>query len=279
MIQIEKDLSKVPVKLANKKTDFNKTVANKKYEGESYKVVQKDLIDLYNDKCGYCETSLKNNFRAVEHYRPKDNNLNIKKCDASYAYYWLALSWSNLILSCSYCNSNKGSCFDIINKSKRVSYNNETFEITHSITEQYNKEEEPLLFHPEIDKLEGLILFDTSGKIELTSERVKYTVETCKLNRDDLIELRYPILKTFKDNLTDIYNDIKDDKKLTFQQKLNHFKREIVNFSKLANDDKSDFLVWRKYILKNYQTFVFHPTNKIFNAILRLAFLKFLPKN
>lgn len=279
MIHIEKDLSKVPVALTNKKTDFENAVTNKKYKGESYNVVQQDLIDLYNDKCGYCETLLKNNFRAVEHYRPKNNNPKVSKCDASYGYYWLALSWSNLILSCSYCNSFKGSCFNIKNQSKRVSYKNETFEEIHLITEQYNKEEEPLLLHPEIDNPEDLISFDTNAEVKLTSKRVKYTVETCNLNRKDLIELRYPILKSFKDNLMDIYNDIKDDKELTFQQKLNHFKREIISFSKLANNDKSNFLAWRRYILKNYQIFLFHPTNKNFNAILKLVFLKFIPKN
>ncbi len=277
MIHVKKDLSKVPDKLTKKKADFENTIINKKYSKESYKVVQKDLIDLYHDKCAYCETSLKNNFRAVEHYRPKGSDVD-SKCDASYGYYWLALSWSNLVLSCSYCNSNKGCCFDIKNQSKRIAYKNECFKDLHTITKQYNEQEKPLLFHPEIDNPEEFISFDTNSKIKLTDERVKYIVKICKLNRDDLIELRYPILKTFKDNLIEIFNDIRYDKELSSQQKLNSFKREIINFSKKANDNKSDFLAWRKFILKNYQTFLFHPTESNYNTIIKLAFLKFLPK-
>jgi uncharacterized protein (TIGR02646 family) len=272
MIHITKDLSKVPTKLTDKKTDFENAITSKKYQKESYKVVQKNLIDLYNDKCAYCETSLKNNFRAVEHYRPKNSNVKIfRKCDTTHGYYWLALSWSNLVLSCSYCNSYKGCCFDIKNTAKRVGFNNETFETIHAITKQYNKDEEPLLIHPEIDKPEAFIAFDINGKIKKNNPRISYTVDICKLNRDDLIELRMTILNEFRKKLNTSFNTFEASK----SRNLISFQAGIKDFFCGANSNKSSFTAWRRYILKNHKQFLFKDDNEHFNTIVELALFKY----
>ena len=220
MIFVTKDLSKIPTDLVKKKKDFKTTIKNTEYKGQSYKVVKNELINIYHDKCAYCETDLKNNLRAVEHYRPK-NSSDWNKCNASFGYYWLALSWSNLLLSCTYCNSNKNSCFDI--QSKRATYNHEIFEQAHHLAKQYNQQEKPLLLHPEIDNPELLIHFDKQGVPYSKDKRMKKTIEICKLGRKDLIDLRMSILNEFRKRLKISFNAFEANTRLKKEERLIFF--------------------------------------------------------
>jgi uncharacterized protein (TIGR02646 family) len=94
------------------------------YDGR-YKVkdIKETLENIYHKKCAFCEKKLLDTSRAIEHFRPKKANNRIKKCDASFGYYWLAFAWDNLLLACGQCNSPKGSCFDI---EHRASYSGQT---------------------------------------------------------------------------------------------------------------------------------------------------------
>lgn len=270
MIFVFKDISQVPTVLAKREKDFTTSISKMKYTGDSYKVVKDELIKIYHDKCAYCETILKNNLRAVEHYRPK-NSANLKKCDASFGYYWLALSWSNLLLSCTYCNSNKNSCFDTDNQSNRVSYNNEKFEKIHQLTVKYNEQEKPLLIHPEIDNPEKFICFDHKGEVSSKNKRMSKTIEICKLNRDDLIDLRMTILNEFRKKLKTSFNAFEASK----TRNLVFFQAEIEDFFCKANSNKSSFTAWRRYILKHYKQFLFKDDNERFNTIIELALFKY----
>ncbi len=80
----------------------SKTINNKEFTAKNvdtfnerykYEDIKEKLINIYNDKCAYCES--KERRLQVEHFRPKSK------------YYWLAYSWDNLLLSCSACNSKK----------------------------------------------------------------------------------------------------------------------------------------------------------------------------
>jgi hypothetical protein len=71
------------------------------YDGR-YKVkdIKETLENIYHKKCAFCEKKLLDTSRAIEHFRPKKANNRIKKCDASFGYYWLAFAWDNLLLAC-----------------------------------------------------------------------------------------------------------------------------------------------------------------------------------
>jgi hypothetical protein len=70
--------------------------------------VKQQLAVLFHNKCAYCES----NYAAVitgdvEHYRPKGR---IKASDKKAiwpGYYWLALTWENLLTSCKICNEKR----------------------------------------------------------------------------------------------------------------------------------------------------------------------------
>lgn len=62
--------------------------------------VQQTLRNDFAWKCAYCEKQLEKGSFEVEHYRPKGG---VAGCDHP-GYWWLALSWTNLLPTCAGCN-------------------------------------------------------------------------------------------------------------------------------------------------------------------------------
>lgn len=65
--------------------------------------VTSSLRTLFHDKCAYCETDVGDDM-DVEHFRPKGGVTE----DATHpGYWWLALTWDNLLPSCTPCNQSR----------------------------------------------------------------------------------------------------------------------------------------------------------------------------
>jgi uncharacterized protein (TIGR02646 family) len=62
--------------------------------------VQQALRKDFAWKCAYCEKQLEKGSFEVEHYRPKGG---VSGC-AHPGYWWLALTWTNLLPTCAGCN-------------------------------------------------------------------------------------------------------------------------------------------------------------------------------
>jgi len=62
--------------------------------------VQQALRNDFAWKCAYCEKQLEKGSFEVEHYRPKGG---VSGCDHP-GYWWLALTWTNLLPTCAGCN-------------------------------------------------------------------------------------------------------------------------------------------------------------------------------
>ncbi len=79
-----------------------------------YKSVRAELNACHRGKCCYCEVRFDDRkpqaYPEVEHWRPQSN------------YYWLAYSWDNLLLSCSFCNRTKGDQFPLADPAMRATY-------------------------------------------------------------------------------------------------------------------------------------------------------------
>jgi len=219
------------------------------------KLVKNTLKELYDYKCAYCESFIKNSYGEIEHYRPK-KSLDLKKCDSTKAYYWLAFSWDNLLPCCKKCNIPKSNCFDIFDT--RVDYNNETLEELHKSLQSYNRIEKPKLLHPEIDVFEDDIVFDHKGFMSSDNEKVIYTSTICDLNRKNLREAREKIftkyLNLLKKNLALMIEleEVTDNFKLL----LKSFKLYIVDELK---DDKSinqEYSLVSYYIYNNFEHFL-----------------------
>jgi uncharacterized protein (TIGR02646 family) len=88
------------------------------------KAVKDKLVASHHGKCCYCETKIETPYADlhVEHWRPKlSSRQGRKQKSIRPGYYWLAYSWDNLLLSCSFCNrDNKRDLFPLKNPAKRA---------------------------------------------------------------------------------------------------------------------------------------------------------------
>jgi len=184
---------------------FIKNIADNKHStGSVYsddKSDKKDSIkwtlkEIYHQKCAFCESKLTNDYGDIEHYRPKNKSeKESKDCDKGKSYYWLAFGWDNLLPACKRCNGKKSNCFDIDGEYKE--YEGESLEDLHLVTQKYNEVEKPKLIHPEYDRFEKDIVFDSEGKMRSDNERVAYTIRVCDLNRENLVGSREEIVTDF----------------------------------------------------------------------------------
>lgn len=263
MIKVDKDLSDIPDILTphpsngvSRKGVFEANIKAGAYiDGKnSYKVesVRKKLEKIYHLKCAYCETSLLDAPRHIEHYRPKD------------IYYWLAYSWDNLLLACHKCNSIKGSKFPV--KNSRAKYCGESFEDIHNLGESYDRLEEPLIINPEKEDVLELIYFDKNGKIYSDDERVKYTIESaCRLNRHELLQKRASLINDFNNIIKEHYFLYVKNSDIT---------RFIPDIKKFILDCKKekDFYALRYFVINNSDIFF---ENKPLQVIVKRLFKKF----
>jgi uncharacterized protein (TIGR02646 family) len=67
--------------------------------------VRPALTAMFNGKCAYCESPVSGSSQTdIEHYRPKGG---ISDRADHPGYWWLAMDWTNLVLSCMHCNQGR----------------------------------------------------------------------------------------------------------------------------------------------------------------------------
>jgi len=239
MIKVRKELTQVPVSLNTQKTREKRChlVANEAYLkrfDKTYKTedIKNQLLKIYHDKCCYCEQDVSDQFFPVEHYRPKSK------------YYWLAFSWDNLLLCCSLCNCYKSDHFEI--KGCNVDCNEDDFAHIHQLAEQYNKTEQPMMIHPELEDVGAKLTFDQHGKVSSLDERVQYTIDICKIDRPRANNRRKKLL----DNLLNDYQERLHRYQLTLEKKyLDDMKHIIRAFQCAAENDTSEYSAFRRYVV------------------------------
>lgn len=190
--------------------------------------VQVALLEMSNNKCAYCESTISKATLDVEHYRPKNRVAG----SSTPGYWWLALEWSNLLPSCQECNRNLRQ---------------------HTVTAEMSREQvneirsrRPVLSLGKFDKfpvknkrlapltydhdLEGALLIDptrSDPEPELkwrcdtllsvvqpaesqfgSSEMGRETINCVALNRVDLVITRTQALETFKYQRDDIMEEL-----------------------------------------------------------------------
>jgi len=249
MIAITKDSEAIPKIVYYKPRvegfEKNKTVgkycsSDNLYKPDKIKVAL-DLI--YNRKCAYCEKSLKDADRHVEHYRPK------------VPYFWLVFSWDNLLIACKKCNELKNNQFTEYLEGEQLQYNHETLTTAQSQIKTYDLIEKPLIINPEQEteaSLKTHFIFDLkTAEIEPLSNRMEKTVKVCQLNRKELVELREDELIKLKNHLQQdlfTWKTQKEELQKALLSTLTKFKKEIT--------PESSFIAWRNFILQNWQTII-----------------------
>jgi 5-methylcytosine-specific restriction endonuclease McrA len=161
MIYVRKPIKKAPKdflekadkELAEARKHFNrKRLLRRKFKFEAYgtRSLRDALNDIFGYRCAYCESFYgATQPVAIEHFRPKgkitDNGRDLRP-----GYWWLAAAWSNLLPSCTDCNSprkkrlpdgtlqlsGKGNQFPLLNPAKRAR------------SEGGERKEKPLLLDP-----------------------------------------------------------------------------------------------------------------------------------
>lgn len=159
------------------------TIVPKLYKGED---VKNQLIADQHSKCAYCECRLNGDFGHIEHFRPKAGySIPPSNKLITPGYYWLAYEWSNLLLSCSTCNTSyKQNHFALEKESQRdIAHKNITNEISLLINPSI---EDPSLY---VEFHQHIIAPRLVGGME--SIKGKHTIELLKLNhRTDLVAYR-----------------------------------------------------------------------------------------
>jgi len=253
MRKIEKDLSVIPDTLYNKATKEGKKTERKRrillssrsrYKNtydECYKWhdIQDMLASLYKNKCVYCEEKItkvnaenlsgkEEISHTVEHYRPKSK------------YPWLAFSWDNLLWCCKKCTDIKDDKFEIVNP--KVNYSKGFDKRIHKSTILYNRLENPKMIHPELEDILDKLVFDTNGNIDSEDDRVKYTISTCRLDRNYLNGERKKIWDDFKKKIED---SIAQNNKELMDKIIKEFKEDSQNMD-------NEFIAFRIWVLIPY---------------------------
>ena len=201
-----------------------------------YSDVKDALKSLYHGKCAYCETY--DPSPHVEHYRPKRGG-----------YYWLAYSWDNLIISCSQCNTNKGNQFPIAGQKASFQGTAEEFAQINTLSEEYDRIENPLLLMPERmpDEIENIWEFKQDGSIVPKNDRIRKSCEIYGLNREALCTERRKIWNELVNCIIDCVAMAKGD--------MNYLKQLLViplnAFKRRSEDETNPYLAFRRYILKS----------------------------
>lgn len=89
--------------------DHQRLPQSKAYKAYSGADVRAALTDLFAGKCAYCESPVSGSSQTdIEHYRPKGGVTEAAKAGIDHpGYWWLAMDWNNLVLSCMHCNQER----------------------------------------------------------------------------------------------------------------------------------------------------------------------------
>ncbi|TAD96948.1 MAG: hypothetical protein EAZ97_13135 [Bacteroidetes bacterium] len=235
---------------------YNKSLSHleKLYANNHSKNIDGQIIFI--PKCAFCESKDNGTSKfEIEHYRPKKEVTEDKNHNG---YYWLAYEWTNLLISCPYCNRGtnaKHNKFPIIgNRIYSENYLiNKHFDIDSFNLEKLQELEQPLLLHPEIDNPISHLIFKNNGKILGISQRGRATIRICNLNRSLLKSRRWKKIKTVHKSLKLLIEDYLV-KKITPE----YFKNQLKSiFEKIKNSEQGhkEFTLLGKNMFERFEYF------------------------
>lgn len=187
----------------------------KAYKGED---VRSALTAMFKGKCAYCESPISGSSQTdIEHYRPKGG---ISEWGDHPGYWWLAMDWNNLLLSCMHCNQGRRQLIldpdlsedeirdaiernDLITTGKRNAFPTKA-DVWVSRHSDDLGTEEPLLIDPTRTDPEPLVAWVLEGTIstirpKADDKRAEKTIDLLGLNRRYLTEARVQALNDLRD--------------------------------------------------------------------------------
>ncbi len=143
------------------------------------KEIKSALVSLFSNKCAYCdnEPSIVPS-PTIDHFRPRQNAMNLDGSVYPDYYWWFAYKWENLYYSCENCHRSKRSRFPV--EGKRVGRMGSV------------KEEQALLIDPcnSDDFINPHFKISERGVLSPLTKKGEITLEILNLNRTALCEAR-----------------------------------------------------------------------------------------
>ncbi len=278
MRKIKKDFDNIPLKLADCNEKHKENVFFSERQGRfnklCYKQSREKLRKIYHKKCAYCESKLLlSDYDTIEHYRPKSK------------YFWLAYEWSNLFIACNICNNAKSNKFAL--SSQELDIEGYAIEnLPYKITNKELVKEKPLLINPEIDDPNVFLTYDSNGKLKAkrTSynvlKRGEYTINICRLNRDELRKARKEIIdeifKLLKKQLNVLIENHKKNNTPIINLLFVSFNSIFEILREESEDNKKNYTLIRKTIYIDFESYFIDKLKVNSNKrILRKAFMMF----
>ncbi|RPI84958.1 MAG: hypothetical protein EHM41_12030, partial [Chloroflexi bacterium] len=150
------------------------------------------LLDVFANKCAYCEQPLLTQKPLVNHHRPISDVIGLESKIFPDGYWWLAYDWDNLYLVCEGCASIKSTRFPVVGDNAAPEATGDDL-----------RSERALLFDPCYDQPEQYFIYNHDGYISAVEpagvqlkemyagfNRSEITIEILGLNRRDLVPLR-----------------------------------------------------------------------------------------
>lgn len=185
--------------------EYEKVIEYFKYQDrdftfEAYKKVKDILKVMFNEKCAYCESDISPVSPGdIEHFRPKNAYQIAKEEGLNYpGYYWMAMDWNNLLLSCALCNRTyKKNHFPLVNEANRKKRHDDIVI------------EDPLLINPCDENInpQDYINFTEEGLVSFTPDddgKGKKSIEIYGLANPKLTRKRKKLAKEIMDKKNQI---------------------------------------------------------------------------
>lgn len=195
--------------------------------------VKELLISIFKGKCAYCEIFTSAGFDGdVEHYRPKGGVTDADLVRFKHpGYWWLAMVWDNLVLSCQHCNQSRRQLIhqpgqdeaaivrELLERRLRTTGKKNRFPVQGNawVTDHQADigTEAPLLVDPTKDQPEQLFEWEFERSISTVkavgvNPRAAETIEILGLNRRGLTEARVAVLDQFRAKRRTILNRLNE---------------------------------------------------------------------
>lgn len=238
-------------------------------DGTTEFTVRESLKGLYKNKCAYCEKL--SHAPKIDHHRPKGKVVGAGNLNNG--YYWLCYEWTNLLPSCTDCNSieAKSSKYPLTGNRNNTHPTHGNPPVTNSAFFDYNSAfntgEQPLLLHPEYSIPENNFTFDKQGKIFGSTPEGINTVEVLKLDNPDLNGWRR---KIYEDHLSDLQSIVRKYFRPITPIPLNQFEELMSEWTEKivqqANDEKLEYTLFRKFLLNNIDLFFISELDPVFRT-------------
>jgi hypothetical protein len=226
MRQIDDYFDIIPESLMPSTLVANGTISRiltlKRIESSDYNKpdVKLRLLQIYAYCCAYCEARV-SNYDPIDHFRAKNAITGVNNTEG---YYWLGCCWSNLLMTCSVCNSSfKRNHFPITGHRATLPIFSPTnpnafFERCH-IRSTELQDELPLLLHPVLDNPNAYLVFEENGTVSALDNNSKgmQSIEIYGLSnwtkRELLIQERQKVIENIrKDVFHAILHYVSDDR-------------------------------------------------------------------